>query len=141
MTAVVRVDDEGRLHLGRRVVQGEYLTLDRHPASMGPLDPTAAPFRFRQYLARQTNGWAVSVLWGSCTYSSNYDIGGPFVEAPAVVEVAVVNEAGALADFPDGATVAGYVGADEVAALVDAVEAWPSGRVGAWPPWCGAGGG
>jgi len=47
------------------------------------------------------NRWALSVIWGGCTYSSNHDYHGvipgwretenqPFIEAPATVEVGVM---------------------------------------------------
>ena len=81
------------------------------------------PFLIRRARIPFENGWAISVVWGSASYSSNH--GHPierveFTETPATVEVAVVRRDELVGD-PQG-----YVSADKVLALIGQVATWPS---------------
>jgi hypothetical protein len=85
------------------------------------------------------NGWTVSIIWGSCTYSSNhghglYDV--EFTETPETVELAIATdrlvdlssspEHKHLEQYFQGDSVAGYLTADQVLAVIDDVMTWPS---------------
>lgn len=95
-------------------------------------------FHIRQAVVPFENGWQVSVVWGTATYSDNHDSVGapePFTETPARVEVAVMSPDGGMVDFPGGDSVCGYVPGHVVLDLIDTVGRWPSGSPGPWPAW------
>lgn len=77
------------------------------------------------------NGWLLSIVWGSGTYSSNhlnntYNI--PFIEEPTVVELAAWNERlkGGMVTWPDGDTVEGYVPVEALPEIIDCISSMSS---------------
>lgn len=92
--------------------------------------------RTRQAFVHFENGWHLSIVWGSGTYSTNRDTFSlprfhEFTEEPTTVEVAIINErTGQWA--PDG-DVLGWVSADRLLRIIAAVAEWPSGSAGAIP--------
>ena len=77
------------------------------------------------------NGWLLSIVWGSATYSDNYDYGWDdreFVEAPATVEIAAWNHrlGHEMCTWPGGDTVYAYLPVADLAAIVDLVDSQPS---------------
>lgn len=129
-----RLDDDGRTLLvgDARYGWGTYFHEDLTLFDGGL-------FHNRQYKVPFENGWQVSLLWGSCTYSTNHDhglAGSPddaFTEAPELVEVAVIHRRAGLTEFPNGDSISPYRTAEEVNALLNAVAAWPTDAVGPWP--------
>jgi hypothetical protein len=118
---MIRVIDEHHLQVGDRTWWGEYST-------RGTIEPEAAaeiaarlghPFDFqrRQFVVHFENGWEVSIIWGSMTYSDNHDHGlgrGPipeFIEQPETVEVAVLHKD---REQVQGGDVMSYCDADQV---------------------------
>jgi hypothetical protein len=94
------------------------------------------PFEIRRVRVGFENGWQLSVVWGSGTYSSNRDHSfhrGEFVEEPTHVEVAIFNPAGEWAiDEPFTLDAIGLaVTADQVSRLPTdgKVELDPHGNV------------
>ena len=88
--------------------------------------------RTRQAVLRVESGWDISVIWGSCTYSDNYDwtfgnVRGErndtFHEEPALVEVALRHP---QREHVQGGDVLGWVCEEEFARFVDAVMLLPS---------------
>lgn len=84
-------------------------------------------FRIRRAVIAHENGWSLSVIWGSGTYSDNHDAwtaDDEFREEPDKVEVAV---------FPPEATasmeVLGYLDETDLVSLVDYVGTLPSRTV------------
>jgi hypothetical protein len=87
--------------------------------------PTTAadPYRVRRARVMVESGWEVSVVWGTCTFSLNWDlpeIDGyrPFTETPTHVEVAV------LWDGPWEPC--SMVTASELNAMIEQMATWPS---------------
>jgi hypothetical protein len=98
------------------------------------------PFRIRQARVRFENGWSVSVVWGTGTYSDNYGSywnDAAFTETPARVEVGVLGGPDdCLIEFSGaGGNVLGYVPGPAVLELIDTVARWPSSTPGPWPAW------
>lgn len=87
--------------------------------------------RTRRCLVRFESGWSASIVWGSCTYSSNHDSDlpwldgvAPFTEEPATVEVGVIDITGELR-MRDGGPEA-YLDDAELASLFDFLEHCPT---------------
>jgi hypothetical protein len=100
-----------------------YHTSDVRPRA----DPDAFTFRVRQARLGFEAGWTVSIVWGSCTYSTNHDdpFGEqPFVETPRVVELAVLDGDGIIGDGEP----LSYVGPDLALAVIDVVSSMPTGH-------------
>jgi hypothetical protein len=113
--------------------------------------PEPHNFKTRQARIPFENGWMVSIVWGSCSYSSNYDHGTgrvEFVEEPSIVEMAIINPEplrnptektvdgfGTIKDhdFLLGGDVFPYRTPEQARALLDAVASWPSDRAGELP--------
>lgn len=78
--------DEHHLHVGDRDVWwGDYHSDDMEGSY---------PWKLRQFIVRFESKWSVSVIWGFCTYSDNYNLPWyhgeqAFTETPATVEAAV----------------------------------------------------
>jgi hypothetical protein len=73
-----------------------------------------------QAVVRLDERHTLSIIWGACTYSSNYDGSGPggeFCHEPTSVEIAVMTKDGLLS-WADGDTVQGYVAPSSVAAFI-----------------------
>jgi hypothetical protein len=123
----LHVDDTGTVWLGtRRIAWGQL-----HQATTGLANTR---FEERRYTVPFENGWRITIVWGSCSFSDNLHLGGnPFTEEPCLVEVAVHSPAGAMIPFPDGNDIAGYVPVHHVAELIDTVATWPTTRQGDWP--------
>ena len=81
--------------------------------------------RRRQILCSFLNGWKVSIVFGTATYSSNGQSAESFTETPTLVETAVINPEGDLTQMPgQGDTVMGFQTADEVLALIRLIESF-----------------
>jgi hypothetical protein len=78
------------------------------------------------------NGWMLSIVWGSCTYSTNYDAGagtsGPFTGEPSTVELAAWNDRldTGMVTWPGGDTVEGYVPVSDLPEIIDTIGRLPS---------------
>lgn len=88
-------------------------------------------FRTRRAAVMFENGWSVSVIWGSHTYSSNgamlYRFDGdqpPFTEEPALVEVGILQRDAGLIAPANRDCVARYRDTEDVAAILDSVARW-----------------
>ena len=122
----VRIGDDGRtLHVNGKPIPWAILTKRQVPMR-------SCEFRYRQALIPFENGWQVSIVWGSGTYSDNHDFDGPFTETPVLVEVAVLNCEG-LTETPDCDTVLGYATGEQVLELIEVVATWHTGRPEPWP--------
>jgi hypothetical protein len=124
--------DEGVLVIGGR----------RFPWAQIFREDLPAPHTFKTRRARLMfeNGWTVSIIWGSCTYSSNHDHGlyhdDEFTETPTTVELGIATdrlvdlssspEHANLEQYFQGDSVAAYLTADQVLAIIDDVMTWPS---------------
>lgn len=144
MSDVLRIGDplplspknQRTLHLGDRVISwGQYVchtvVTERIPG-----------IRVRQYRVPCENGWNVSIIWGSATFSDNFDAWGShygdFTETPRTVELAVYGPDARLIPIPPvGDTVTRYRTVADAIALIDAVATWSSGEPGPWPQWEG----
>lgn len=88
-------------------------------------DPDAFTHRTRQARLGFEAGWLISIVWGSCTWSTNHDDpfgDGPFVETPATVELAVLDRAGTIiTDDP-----LSYVSPELALAVIDVVSSLPT---------------
>lgn len=86
---------------------------------------TRAPFRIRRARLGFEPGWAVSIIWGSATWSTNRDTpfsDDPFTETPATVELAVLDRAGSIiTDDP-----LSHVSPDLALAVIDVVASLPT---------------
>lgn len=91
--------------------------------------------RDRRCIVRFESGWSVSIVWGSHSYSSNYEhmyADEPFAEQPRLVECGVLDHTGELRmrHRSDGEMewhdVESYVDDDALAALLDEVAALPT---------------
>lgn len=107
MTPVVRRSSERTLEVDGR----------DWPAQFEFHDVTVPRMTHRVRRARvMFEGRYVSVIWGSCTYSTNHDHGimsDRFTEEPTAVEVGL---------FPEsGLEVLSYVKADELGVMLDAI--------------------
>ncbi len=92
----------------------------------------------RQCRVTFENGWIASIVWGSCTYSDNYDnkVGDVFVEEPEQVEVAAWPQAGGMVEIARASdidpewdyydTVLGRCDVETVKAFLDVVSKQPS---------------
>jgi hypothetical protein len=79
------------------------------------------PVRIRKFWVLLQYPWAVSVIWGTGTYSSNSRRQRPplpFMEEPFLAELAIVNGDGPLGD------VAGYVPPEEANEIIAVVSQW-----------------
>lgn len=119
----LRIDDNGHgIWLGDKHIPWAIVVAETHRS-----------METRQAIIKFENGLEVSIIWGSCTYSDNYDhppVINPdaeFVECPAIVEVGVRPTGGQLMEWPHGDTVNGYMPVAEVPALIAHVAAPPSG--------------
>lgn len=86
-----------------------------------PLHTTAGEFEFRRVLLKCESGLALSIIWGSLTYSDNHDhpyLRDEFVEEPRLVEVGVMSHDG-LVRVGDEQAVYGYQDVGEVLAILD----------------------
>ncbi len=98
-------------------------------------------FRSRRAALTFDNGWTLSTIWGSCTYSSNHDHSWKdqeFTEQAETVEIAAWWLPSPDADeavwytFPGGDTVKGYVTVDELEACILDIAQWsPASPAGA----------
>ncbi len=116
--AVLRIADGA----GYRDFPIRYDTSDVRPRA----DPGAFTHRVRQAKIGFEAGWTVSIVWGSCTYSTNHDSpfgDAPFTETPAVVELAVLDRAGSIV----GDEPLSYVSADLALAVIDVMASLPTG--------------
>lgn len=86
---MISVVDEHHLRVGDQTWFGEF-----HSES-SPLPDLI--YERRQFIVRFESKWSVSVIWGSMTYSDNYDHGlgrgphEPLIETPMTVEAAVLH--------------------------------------------------
>lgn len=82
-------------------------------------------FRSRRMRIPAENGWTMSVVWGSYTYSSNHDYpssrGGEWHEESTTAEIRIWSRDGrdALED-----QVAGYLPTDQVLGLLELMSTW-----------------
>jgi hypothetical protein len=78
----------------------------------------------RRLLIPAENGWKMSVIWGTGTYSSNHT--GSFVEESHLAEIAIIDPDGVMITFPDGDTVMGYLRVSDVMKLLTAMATEPA---------------
>jgi hypothetical protein len=86
----------------------------------------AHTFRIRRAVVAFENGWSLSIIWGTGTYSDNHDAWwmvaeDDFTETPERVETMVL--------FKDEAAMAdpyGYLDADQLHELLSLMMGWPS---------------
>jgi hypothetical protein len=82
------------------------------------------------------NGWRLSVVWGTSTYSENRDAwGDDFTEEPTTVEVAALPPAAprAESEMPPLLGPRGWLCAEQVLALIELVSEYPSSPP--YPEW------
>jgi hypothetical protein len=101
--------------------------------------PNMTPWHVRGARVIFENGWLVSIVWGSGTYSDNYhhtlhtSAGIEFIEEPEVVEIAVWNDRirdknghAKMIEWPDGDTVRGFTPVEGLPELFPIIEKAPS---------------
>lgn len=84
-------------------------------------------FHHRGFHLPFENGWVLSVIWGSGSYSINHDAwhpDDPFVEESPDAEIAVYFKEQMIDLW--GECVRGYMPAREVRTLIDTMMVWPS---------------
>lgn len=125
----LRVDPEGHgIWFGDRHVPWAQVKAYDSPIGI-PLG-THVPYSVRQARIPFENGLALSVIWGSGTYSDNHEHGireTPFTETPRMVEVAALDQDNELIRLSDDELVAGYVDVGDLVDIVDFIGALPSG--------------
>jgi hypothetical protein len=80
--------------------------------------------RTRGFALKFPNGFTLSVMWGTNSYSANHDRDGmfssePFLEACPDAEIAVYSETGEWVKFEDGDNVRGWCTPQEVAGVIE----------------------
>lgn len=124
---MIRVIDAHHLQVGDRTWWGEYSTEGSISGEAKALlsESLGYPFVFerRQFTVQYESGWSVSVVWGSMTYSDNYEHGQPhreqpLNETPELVELGVLHHD--RAGIQGGDTMA-YCDEDDVNFVLDAV--------------------
>lgn len=89
-----------------------------------PWEPEGDAMKMRGVEFGFENGLRLSVIWGSCTYSDNYDhpvATGPWVEEPGLVEVGLCHGEGGIMGDP-----LAWCDVDDLPELIDKVGALPS---------------
>jgi hypothetical protein len=107
-SAAFAVTEPSTLWVGGRPIRWAQITHEDLP-------PESPPFAIRRARIPFENGWAVSLAWGSCTYSSNHDHGIGDTELTETPH-----------DNIFGDDVHAYLGPDQVLAIIDDVGAWPT---------------
>lgn len=106
---------------GHRHFWVQYDTSDIRPRAR----PDALTHRVRRARLGFEAGWTISIVWGSCTWSTNRDSpfsDQPFAETPGVVELAVLDRAGSIiTDDP-----LSYVSPELALAVIDVVSSMPT---------------
>src|SRR5687767_11598488 len=100
---------DGVFHIGDRAYP--WAEVDVHDATLST--PPLKKWRTRRARLKFENGWSLSVVFGSGTYSSNRDSDWrdtePFSEEARTAELAAWPRDGEFATWPDGDTVVGWV--------------------------------
>lgn len=137
---VIRLDDGVLVVAGQRYPWAEVFVGDADFEELLDLDsaPRLPPHHTRRAAISLENGYRVSVIWGTGTYSDNYDAFLPdfaFTETPRQAEVGVIRmDDGRLVTYVDDSdewsgeeSVLSYVDAEQINALIAWVATWPSG--------------
>jgi hypothetical protein len=105
------------------------------------LDP---PWRRRGFHLCFENGWTLSIVWGTGTYSPNKNGPLPRDGFPGVQrgkperEIAAWPDGEGLIEWADGDTVQGYVSVTELQTLIEQMQRWDSHPASDFILGCGA---
>jgi hypothetical protein len=121
---VVAIESDNTVVIGGR----------RFPAEVDNYDMAGSGYDFRERRARIKfeNGWTLSIVWGTGSYSTNRGCGirsdQEFVEEATSVEIAAWPIEGGMIEWPEGDTVRGWQSVDDVLRLIIDMQTWATER-------------